>query len=332
MLALALTAGALATAALGAPSGDCPSPASDLSPVERHGALRVRDGILTDIHHCPVILRGVSLYWSQWAPAFYSPRTIRWLKRDWKIDVVRIAMGVEPNGYLQDPEREWAKVKRVIDAAIDCGLYVIVDWHAHDPHPEEAAEFFSGIAQSYGMRDNIIYEPYNEPRRGLEWASTIKPYHLTVLRRIRQFDPDNLVVAGTPTWSQDVDVAAADPIVDPNIAYSLHFYAGSHRAPLRLRADQAMASGAALFVTEWGSSSANGSGALDFAETARWLNWTDNHHISVVNWSISDKAESSAALAPGTRDSRWKPTSLTPSGTFTRHLLRREDMAAVQGH
>ncbi|WP_437962158.1 cellulase family glycosylhydrolase [Sorangium sp. So ce119] len=42
--------------------------------------------------------------------------------------------------------------------------------------------------------------------------------------------------AGTPTWSQDVDLAANDPITrHTNVAYTLHFYAGTHEQRLRER-------------------------------------------------------------------------------------------------
>lgn len=61
----------------------------------------------------------------------------------------------------------------------------------------------------------------------LGWSGTIKPYAQAVISAIRAIDPDNLIVVGTPTWSQDVDVAAADPIAGTNIAYTLHFYAGT---------------------------------------------------------------------------------------------------------
>ena len=38
----------------------------------------------------------------------------------------------------------------------------------------------------------------------------------------------NLIIVGTPFWAQNVDEAADDPLSGTNIAYTLHFYAGSH--------------------------------------------------------------------------------------------------------
>jgi hypothetical protein len=55
-----------------------------------------------------------------------------------------------------------------------------------------------------------------------------------VIAAIRAIDPDNLIVVGSPAWSQDVDVASDNPITGyENIAYALHFYSGTHGEVLR---------------------------------------------------------------------------------------------------
>lgn len=220
------------------------------TPVERHGQLRVEGSRIVDQHGEPVILRGMSLFWSQWMPQYYNADAVRWLRDDWRATVVRAAIAVPAGGYLENPEAETARAEAVIEAAIEAGLYVLVDWHAHEPEPEAAARFFAHIAARYGKHPNVIYETWNEPLDRHGWAAVVKPYHLAVIPHIRAHDPDNLIVAGTPTWSQDVDIAAADPLADANLAYTLHFYAGTHRQELRDKASRAMALGAALFVTE----------------------------------------------------------------------------------
>lgn len=299
------------------------APAHAQTPVETHGALRVHGGRVVDQSGDPVVLRGMSLFWSQWGSQYYNPETIRHLKDDWKVTVVRAAIAVDNEGYLANPERELAKAKVVIDAAIAEGLYVVVDWHAHEPHPEAAAAFFSEIATLYGDRPNLIYEVYNEPLNTHGWAEVVRPYHMAVIPAIRAIDPDNLVIAGTPTWSQDVDIAAADPLPFSNLAYTLHFYAGSHRQDLRDKAIKAMVLGAALFVTEWGTSEASGAGILDEAETRLWWAFMETHGLSQLNWSIIDKDETSAALVPGTPgDGAWTDDDLSPSGRLVRDYLR----------
>ena len=297
--------------------------ASSQTPVERHGALRVESGQLVDQSGSPVVLRGMSLFWSQWGGHYYNAAAVRHLKSDWNVTVVRAAIAVDFDGYLANPEVEMAKAEAVIEAAIAEGLYVIVDWHAHEPHPAAAAAFFERIAAKYGEHPNLIYEIYNEPLRTHGWAEVVRPFHMAVGPAIRAIDPDNLIVAGTPTWSQDVDIAAADPLPFTNIAYTLHFYAGTHRQELRDKALRAMELGAALFVTEWGTSEASGDGILDEVETRLWWEFMETHKLSHLNWSIMDKDETAAALLPGAPGTGpWTDDMLTPSGDIVRQMLR----------
>ncbi len=145
-----------------------------------------------------------------------------------------------------------------------------------------------------------------------------------MIPKIRREDPDNLVVAGTQTWSQDVDKAAADPLPLSNVPYTLHFYAGTHRQDLRDKASIALAKGAALFVTEWGTSEANGNGILDDKETRLWWAFMERNKLSYLNWSVADKAETSAALRPGASGKGgWPLRMLSPSGRSVRDHLRK---------
>jgi len=300
------------------------SPAFAETAVERHGALRVQGKRVVDKNGQPVVLRGMSLFWSQWQGKYYNANVIRTLRDDWNANVVRAAMGVHAGGYMTNPKAEMRRVETVIDAAIKDGIYVIVDWHAHDPEPKAAADFFAKIARKYGKYPNLIYETYNEPLPKYGWAQVLKPYHNQVIGSIRAVDPDNLVVAGTRTWSQDVDEAAADPLKFANVAYTLHFYAGTHRQELRDKAQKALDLGAALFVTEWGSTDANGNGKVDVEETRRWWDFMEKNKLSYLNWSIADKNESSAALLPGASpNGRWPDSMISESGRLTRNQLRK---------
>ena len=267
-------------------------------------------------------LRGVSLFWSQWMPQFYNAAAVRWLRDDWRVDVVRAAMGVHRGGYLEHPRREAAKVRTVIEAAIDCGLYVIVDWHAHLQARQHACRFFAHIARDYARYPNVIYETWNEPDSRYDWARTIKPYHERVIASIREHDERNLVIAGTPHWSHRVDLAAADPLSLPNVAYSLHFYAGSNAHSLRTVATVARRRGVALMVTEWGTCRADATGPVDEEECRRWFDFLEQEQLGYVNWSIADKAETAAALKKSASPSGgWTEDELTESGRFVRNHL-----------
>jgi len=294
------------------------------TPVACHGALSVKDGRIVGAHGEPVTLRGMSLFWSQWGQHYYSAETVAWLARDWKVDVVRAAIAAEGDySARQHFEREFAKASTVIDAAVANGLYVVVDWHAHRQYPEEATRFLTEIARKYGHLPNLIYEPFNEPLRdGVDWARDVKPYHERVIGAIRAIDPDNLVIAGSPSWSQDVDIAAADPLPFDNLAYTLHYYAATHKQDLRDKGDAALVAGATLLITEFGTVEATGNGPIDHAESQRWWDWAEARGIGWMAWSIGDRDESSAALKPGTLASGWTDADLTDSGKLLRDKLR----------
>ena len=301
------------------------------SPVARHGQLRVEGNRIVGEHGRPVTLRGMSLFWSQWAPQYYSAETVGWLASDWRVDGVRAAIAARgEDSALDNFDRELAKASTVIEAAAANGIYVIVDWHAHTSHPKEAARFLSALARRYGHLPNVIYEPFNEPlREGVDWSRDIKPYHEQVVAAIRAEDPDNLIILGSPSWSQDVDIAARDPVAGNNLAYTLHYYAATHKDGLRAKADAALAAGLPLMVTEFGVVQADGDGAIDMESSLAWWDWAEANDISWFNWSVTDKDEGSAALKPGTPPSGWTDADLTASGRLMRNRLRAA--AAAEG-
>jgi len=308
----------------------------DTSVVDRYGTLSVAGNKIVDRNGRPVILRGMSLFWSQWSEGskYYNYDCVKWLRDDWNCTVVRAAMGIEGGGYLTNPAFEKAKVKTVIDACIDLGIYVIIDWHDHyaQRHRSSAISFFEEIAAEYGDQPNIIYEIYNEPVGSISWADSVKPYADSVVQHIRAIDPDNLILVGSPNWSQDVDVAAINPLLYSNIAYTLHFYAANHKQLYRNKAIAALNKNVALFVSEFGTCETNGSGVFDSLETVTWMNFMNTNSISWCNWSISDKNETASALVSGANAAGGWPTSdLTRSGYFIRDRIKEENAPKLNG-
>ena len=290
--------------------------------VAKYGRLKVSGNKIIDKDGNPVQLRGMSLFWSNdgWGgEKFYNFSVISNIATTWGANIIRAAMGVENSGgYLQSPSNNKNKVKTVVDAATKMGIYVIIDWHAHDIHTSEAVSFFTEMAQLYKDYDNVIFEIFNEP--DYESWSQVKQYALQVIQAIRNAGANQIIVVGTPTWSQDVDIAANDPITGySNIAYTLHFYAGTHKQWLRDKAVTAMNKGLALFVTEWGTCDASGNGGLDLTESQTWINFMDQYKLSWCNWSLNDKAETASALVPGASTTGpWPDSQLTESGKFVK--------------
>jgi endoglucanase len=273
--------------------------------VARHGQLRVCGSGLCDRNGARVQLRGISSMWLNWETQPYAENlsALRWMRDNWNLQVIRAAMGVEPAGaYLSDPAKARGQVEAIINNAVTAGVYVIVDWHAHEAQNNraQAVAFFSDLARRYGHLPNVIWEPYNEPLQ-VSWTSVIKPYHEAVVSAIRAHDPDNIIVLGNPTWSQDVDVAAASPVAGTNLMYTLHFYSCTHGASLRAKADAAIRAGAALFVTEWGASHADGGldGRICQPEAQAWIDWMKANNISWTAWKLDVGTDTTNLLSPG---------------------------------
>jgi len=296
----------------------------DTTVVDVHGLLQVNGNSIVDKNGDAVSFAGNSFFWSNdnWGgERYYEPEVVSWLKKDWNTTIVRAAMGVEdPGGYLDNKTANKNRVKTIVDAAIDEGLYVIIDWHSHhaEDNTNEAVLFFQEMAELYGEHDNVIYELYNEPL-DISWSNIIKPYAISVITAIRAIDPDNLIVVGTPEWSQRVDLAAADPITGfYNIAYTLHFYTIYHQQWLRDRANAALDDGIALFVTEWGSI---GYSLVD-PEANKWMTWCFDNKISHCNWAVNDKEEEWSILVPGASTSGgWGNDDLTDAGKLAKNII-----------
>jgi endoglucanase len=212
-----------------------------------------------------------------------------------------------------------SKVIASVDAAIACDMYVIIDWHIlSDGNPQtyksEAKAFFSEMAERYKDSPNVIYEVCNEPNGNVSWEKDIKPYEEELVSTIRAHSPKAIILLGSSTWSQDIDLAAKSPVSGSNLMYTLHFYAGIHGSELRRKLDSALSSGLPIFISEWGTSRADGGGGVYSEETETWLSFLNKRGISWCSWSLCDKNESSAALNPGASPTSWSEADLSASG------------------
>ena len=290
--------------------------------VKFFGQLQVTNGKLTDSKGEHVMLRGVSLGWHNWWPRFYNTSAVKWLKTDWNANLVRAAIGVDPAGaFLENPEFARQKIKAVVEAAIAENMYVIIDWHSHELYPDQAKAFFIEMAQAYGDNPNVIYELFNEP--DYETWQEVKAYSEEIITEIRKYDPDNLILVGSPTWSQDLHLVAQNPILNQeNIMYVLHFYAATHKDYLRERAEKAYQAGLPIFVSECAGMEATGDGSIDAVSWAAWLNWMESRKISFAAWSVADKDETCSMLLPeASSEGEWKESQIKPWGKVVRNAL-----------
>jgi endoglucanase len=295
--------------------------------VPAYGPLKVTGTSLTDKNGNIVILKGMSSHGMQWYPQFAKKKSILATKMT-GANVFRIAMYTAEGGYLTDPYVA-EDVKRAADDTLSLDMYAIIDWHIcidNDPltNMEKAIKFFDEMSCRYRKEPGIIYEICNEPNGdAVTWSGSVKPYAERVIPVIRGNSPDAIVLVGSPSWSQDADIAAADPLAFKNIMYTLHFYAGTHGSGLREKCLKAIESGAPVFASEWGTSRMDGSGGVYPKESDEWLEFLSRHDISWCNWNLADRDETSAALLPGAPED-WNESNLSESGRFVMSRLRSD--------
>lgn len=292
----------------GKDSSEISNPEKRIGPVSQYGQLQAgvnAEGAGRIYGSCPtyarqgneVQVRGMSLYWSlnDYGTRFYNREIVSGLVKNMNIEVIRLAVGVDQdwgNGnYFTDPAYYQGLIDSVIAAAIDLDIYAIIDYHSHEAHEnvEAAQQFFGLQASRWGAYDNVIFELYNEPKQ-VSWQK-IKAYADQVIPYIREFS-DNLILVGNPNWDQKPNVALNNPIVDANVAYTFHYYAGTHSVGTQgSTAEKAMLGGLSVFVSEWGTINADGDGEVAEKSNLLWQNWLDANKLSSVNWSVSDLAE-----------------------------------------
>ncbi len=293
--------------------------------VTKNGALNVSGTQLVNQLNEPVVLRGMSLGWHCFHPRFYNEGVVEWLKKDWKCNVVRAALGVEPgdSAYIKHPKEGMQKIECVVDAAIKNDIYVIIDWHSHSVNTKEAVAFFDQCSKKYGKYPNVIFEIFNEPDE--ESWEDVKQYAEEIIAVIRKNAPDNLILVGCPHWDQDIHLAADSPLnTNYNIMYTMHFYAGTHGKWLRDRVDYAMNKGLPIFVSESAGMEATGDGPINVTEWQAFIDWMEQKRISWITWSVSDKDETCSVLNTSARSNgKWKTNDLKNSGKLIREYLRK---------
>ena len=201
-------------------------------------------------------------------------------------------------------------------------MYVIIDWHIlSDGNPaknkKQAISFFKYMAKKYKNQNNIFYEICNEPNGGTSW-NRIKSYASPVIKTIRKYDKKNIILVGTPTWSQDVDVAADSPIKGySNVMYTFHFYAATHGGSYRQKVQVAIQKGLPVFVSEFGISESSGNGRIDKNEANKWMQFLKKNKISYVCWSLCNKNESCSLLKSScSRTGNFKKSDLSQAGLW----------------
>ncbi len=276
----------------------------DRNTVSYNGWLHTDGYMIKNEKNEPIQLRGVSSHGIEWFSNVVTYENLQELKNNWKINVFRIAMYTDSNGYgyTFSPESNKETAYKIIDMLVDLDMYVIIDWHIlsdNNPqtHIEEAKSFFEETSSKYSKVPNVIYEICNEPNGSdVTWNTSIKPYSETIIPIIRNNSEKSLIVVGTPDWCKDLSSPTNNPLDFPNIVYSCHFYSGSHGSDLRRKIDNCIRQNIPIFISECGLTDATGNGDVYFEEFTEWVNYLNSRNLSWIYWSFSNKKESSSIL------------------------------------
>ena len=271
----------------------------NVTPFGTHGKLHVAGAQLMDEHQNPCQLKGISTHNISLYPEYVNEACFTELTDKFGMSMLRIAMySAEADdvlGYADGDDAHRTELEAMIlesaEITAKLGIYMIIDWHIlRDSNPlmymDQAADFFEKVAKKYHSYGNVFYELCNEPNVDCTWAD-IKKYAETIIPIIRKYDEYAPIIVGTPTWSQDVDEAVADPITgDNNLGYVLHFYADTHRDGLRKKLSDAADAKLPLFVSEFSICAADGNGDGNKEEGTLWLDLMDEYQISYCkNWN-----------------------------------------------
>ena len=293
--------------------------------VSYNGWLKIENNTLVNERKEKIRLKGISTHGLQWYSKYANYDMMKSLKEELGINLFRIAMYTEENGYIYNKSLK-NKVEEIVENAKKLDMYVIIDWHIlsdEDPlmHKEEAKEFFREMSLKYKDYPNVIYEICNEPNGNVTWENNIKPYAEEVIKEIRENSKKSIIIVGTPTWSQEVDKPAKNKINDELVMYALHFYSGTHTEWLRERVKEALKD-IPIFVSEWGVSDASGNGGVYKEETIKWINFMKENNLSYAVWSLSDKNESSALLIPGASENKIIDDNLSEAGKIIKSVIK----------
>jgi endoglucanase len=145
-----------------------------------------------------------------------------------------------------------------VDYATSKKLYVIVDYHQIDDttgqSSTDAVTFWTQIASVFSTYPNVLYEAFNEPIDNEApggWTTAFQTQAQAWINAIRAGAPDNLIIVGSPSWSQYPGGEAQFPLTGGNLVFTAHIYPGNWNADFQGRVTAAVAT-VPVVVSEWG--------------------------------------------------------------------------------
>jgi endoglucanase len=155
-----------------------------------------------------------------------------------------------------------------VDYATSKNLYAIVDYHQIDnvttgTSSADAVTFWTTVAPVFAGYSNVVYEAFNEPidstgNAGITaagaWTSAFTTAAQSWISAIRAGAPNNVIIVGSPSWSQYPDGALTAGLTGGNLVFTAHAYPSNWPGTgFQSRVAKA-AMGEPVAMTEWGYS------------------------------------------------------------------------------
>lgn len=155
-----------------------------------------------------------------------------------------------------------------VDYATSKSLYAIVDYHQIDnvtmgTSSADAVTFWTTVAPVFANYPNVLYEAFNEPidataNAGITasgaWTSAFTAAAQSWIAAIRAGAPSNVIIVGSPSWSQYPDGALTAGLMGGNLAFTAHAYPNNWPGTMNAFQNRVAkaAMGEPVAMTEWG--------------------------------------------------------------------------------
>jgi endoglucanase len=233
----------------------------------------------------------------------------------WYSNVVRLA--VYPDTYTDETGTHsgWKQVgadayfntylSPAVDYCITKQVYAIIDWHYvgaswTDSNVKSNTDaFWSYVPSKYSNCSNVLFEIMNEPSGShsqADWNSWKSAADAWV-SMIRSAAPNNLILVGSPSWSQNLTYVSQNPISGSNIVYVCHVYPQHAQSNWDSWFGNT-ANSYPVFMSEWGyqsggSDPTNGTESsygqpfknyINSHDNIRWTAWAFDYIWQPVMW------------------------------------------------
>jgi hypothetical protein len=296
-----------------------------------HGKLTLNGIKLVDASNNPVQLVGLTSNVLSYFGKCYTFASLQYFAVNWGITVFRITVAIDNAGYTADPVGTKQTIDNIVTWCETLGIYVIIDWNVlehGDPNyyltsqgaaTGVAIDFWKEMATKYKDKTHVIYEIANEPN-GVTW-DTVLAYHNSVIAAIRSIDADTIILAGTISWSTDIQIPFTKPVANPyNVMYTFHFFAGNHDYLFDLTTQYVTK--VPVFVSFFGVSTYDGTTAPSFTVASNYLSLFERNSISWVMFSLTDSnIDLNALLTEGScAAANW--VSASCAGIYGKNKIR----------